>query len=746
MKHLPRKLLSLAMALVTLSAPAMSPQLSSFTGSITADAAAEYDNDTKTISDTDKTITYKRKKDCTWEEGAIASSVTLKSGKDTVVISSSITLQKSDKTKVTVPVTDIADNFAKSLKALKTLTIPASIKTIGHHVAYECVNLATVNFYTKQVEHLDSTFLNGPIADKKKVPATHNCSLYYKNRYYNDTDKNGGHVCVGEWLLKYNEKATQTTVTVNKLSKNGIKKIAVKAFTNCSPKLKTVDLAEITHIDSYGLGMIQSGLSDTFYPTYDAVTPNGTVVPYTCNNIEFLENTNKLIYADTSSLTDTLYFAKEYSAHNYDKNYYPMFLGGVLYKIIPGTNTGQTKLDLSADKYKNIKFISCSLNNDKYTFTQIILPKNFEKFTVTMVRRTTICDMSKISSFKYFNGSSYVELKDVIKNRVMNGTKTKLSDKDIKFIQNNFMNLTGGERTDTSLAATKGYIKTLAEPLAIQFLENKCLVNPNVKPTDAWAQYNVIRKVACGIRDNFEYHLYRDKGSGNAATGFVRCMTGLTTDRNGFVCRDYADLFEYLMRFMGITAYKVTSSGHEWNTVRIYDTKDKKEHWFNIDTTGTWNTGTITFMSSDADIQYKNSSHVRKKREDYGTQDVTVPKCTEGRGDVTRNGIVDDADIDKVMNAYTKELSGYASPLSAYEKVLADVDCNGLVDSADAQLLLQYYTETLCCSFSANPKASDYKSLEKYLYDYFHKVNEKLNEADKHKFPSWNDAEKAKLK
>lgn len=744
MKHLPKKLLSLAMALVTLSAPAMSPQLFSFTGSITADAAAEYDNDTKTISDTNQSITYQKKSGCTWEEGAIASSVTLKSGKDTVVIPSSITLQKSDKTKVTVPVTDIADNFAKSLKALKTLTIPASIKTIGRHVAYECVNLATVNFNTKQVEHLDSTFLNGPIADKKKVPATHNCSLYYKNRYYNDTDKNGGHVCVGEWLLKYNEKATQTTVTVNKLSKNGIKKIAVQAFTNCSPKLKTVDLAEITHIDSYGLGMVKFGLGETVYSTYDAVTPNGTVVPYSCNNIEFLKNTDQIIYADTSSLTDTLYYAKEYSAHNYDRNYYPMFLGGVLYQIIPGTNTGQTKLDLSADKYKNIKFISCSLNNDKYTFTQILLPKNFEQFTVTMVSKTTICDMSKISSFKYFNGSSYVELKDVIKNRVMSGTTLK--DKDIKFIQNNFMNLTGGESTDTSLAATTGYIKTLAEPLAKQFLEKKCLVNPNVKPTDAWAQYNVIRKVACGIRDNFEYHLYRDKGSGNAATGFVRCMTGLTTDRKGFVCRDYADLFEYLMRFMGITAYKVTSSGHEWNTVRIYDTKGKKEHWFNIDTTGTWNTGTVTFMSSDADIQYSNSSHVRKTNDKFGTQDVTVPKCTEGRGNVNGKGNVDNEDATLVMNAYMTEVGGSASPLSAYQKVLADVNCDGEVDMVDAQLLLQYYTETLCGSFSANPKASDYKSLEKYLYDYYNKVNEKLNEADKHKFPSWNAAEKAKLK
>ena len=105
----------------------------------------------------------------------------------------------------------------------------------------------------------------------------------------------------------------------------------------------------------------------------------------------------------------------------------------------------------------------------------------------------------------------------------------------------------------------------IAKPLANKFLSDNCQINPNNKPTDAWSQYNTIRKVNCGIRDTITYKPYNKGGSGNAAVELVYKMTGINK-QGGFVCRDYADLYEFLMRLMNIQADKVNSKDHEWNT------------------------------------------------------------------------------------------------------------------------------------------------------------------------------------
>ena len=214
MKKSTKRILSLALALMTLPAPVMAPQLFSISESITAEAAT-YDNQTITISG----VTYQKKTGygCTWEDGAIAIKA---ANQNTITIQSSITLQKSDKTTVTVPVTEIGDNFASGLTALKTLTIPSSVEKIGSHVAYNCRWLSTVNFNTTKVEHLDSSFLYG--------------SEYYDNKL--SANRSTGHVWVGEWLLKYNPNATGTSVTVTSIpGKKQIKKIADQAFVACSP-------------------------------------------------------------------------------------------------------------------------------------------------------------------------------------------------------------------------------------------------------------------------------------------------------------------------------------------------------------------------------------------------------------------------------------------------------------------------------------------------------------------------------
>lgn len=702
MKRLRKKLLAAAMSLLTLSASTLSPQLLSFSEPMKAEAAYSYNATSIKING----VTYKKKPgNLNWEDGAVAA---VAANQSTITIQETIPLVKDNGTKVDAPVTTIGDNFAKGLTNLKKLEIPASIDTIGYNVAYNCDNLETVDFKTTKVEYIDSTFLLG--------------SEYYYTRYWENFDKNGGHVCVGEWLLRYNTEDTRSKVIVKSLSKNGIKKIAAGAFSACSPKLTTVDLSGITHINRYGLGEC----NPKYYPLLRGTS-------FSPNCIGTLLNTGSLESLDASSIEGTTYYRKEKLAHKNDTVLYPMVLGKVLYQIIPGSSKGTldlSKYNNSYDKMDKVQYINCELFPDK--FNKYIFPRNFKKFNGLYIP-----SLKHSAGVQYFNNPSSKTAVDLQK-RILDAAygRTTLNKYDKQFIANTFMQMTGGDNTDASLAITKTqnpYLFGIMEPLGKKFLEDKCLVNPAQKPTDAWSQYNTVRKVICGIRNNdtVNYVSYEKGGAGNAATELVNMLTG-ASDRRGVICRDYADLFQFLMGLMGITTEKVTSETHEWNTVKIMD--GKAEHWFNIDSTKSWSTSNTNFMTNDTVFQLGKPGHVPKKSATLGTQ-TGWHKCSEGRGDVNRDGKINSADANLILEYYVDEMMGMVSnSLNPYQKVLADVDCNGDVDSADATLILNYYTDVVS-------KKITNKALETYIAE----QNLKEDSAGKipRQYPHWSAAETA---
>lgn len=71
------------------------------------------------------------------------------------------------------------------------------------------------------------------------------------------------------------------------------------------------------------------------------------------------------------------------------------------------------------------------------------------------------------------------------------------------------------------------------------------------------------------------------------------------------------------------------------------------------------------------------------------------PQTGSLRGDINGSGNISADDAQLVLAAYTKQLSGKGSGLSAAELSRADADQNGRLGVEDAQLILVYYTRNV---------------------------------------------------
>lgn len=760
MKRLRNKLLAAGMSLLTLSASVLSPRFFPLPEATTVSAEAyTYDADSIQIGG----VTYSKKPDGrkedgtkkwkSWGAGAVASEVTDKNITE-IGIPEVLELRKGDGKIEKVNVTDIGDGFAQGLELLEKLTIPETITKIGTNVARDCKALDNIEFKSEKVETIDSSFL-------------------YNSKYRNNCYAECNATFVGEWMLSYHfhpfDDDIQTEVKIqsllaeaknsfNKIQKESpdyykkyyekshetinrskkIKKIARKAFSDCSPLLTKVNLEGITHINSSGLG-------EENYDYYHCLWTKGWQ-PNSPNGIKTLEGTQDIEVIDEDALYGTMYYHNLLALHKNDNCYFPMVLGKVLYKVLPG-KTGEThfnsrKNTFIANEMEPVEYISCTFPAQ---FTAFTLPRHFKKF----IMKDNIINLNKVTSLRYFREGSVqpVELNKVIYNCAYKGQP--LQEDDIQFINNNLCHLTGGSITNTSLAnRNKGYFYDwIVKPLAYQFLYYKCDIYPypyaQNKKTDAWSQYNAVRKVACGIRDSIKYKFYEDGGSGNAATELVKCMIGIDKEERGIVCRDFADLFDLLMHELHIPVDKVWSNGHEWNIVGLRNPATNVLTWFNVDTCASWNTGTRTFMTTDTEIA-SVTCHDRGdfEFESDGITPQDKPKCETGRGDINGDNAIGIEDAQLIMSAYTDGLSGKPFSLNPYQKVLADVDSNGEVNSADATLIRSYYAEVVL-------QNNHSITLERYIQERGLKEPDEVGPDGKlldRKFPHWTDVEKDKLK
>lgn len=645
MKNRIKKLIAAALTLMTLSAPIMSPQIFPQSSTIIASA-----RENKTHSYTYKGVTCKYQElGLSGKKVKVVSVVTSKPTK--LEIPKEIRLPLSNGSTDVKPVVEIGEGFAANLTTLTTLTIPESIEKMGKGVAKGCTKLSEVNLKTKKLTEMDAGFLDG-------------------TKYVNDCLNSTQSVCVGEWLLRYNPKDNKQMVVVYALSGSEtspsddappVTKIASGAFQNC-PKLTWVSLEKVTHIceNAFGKGSKVSKFTDTGSVQWVKTT--------SINKTPWYDNAVNISYGNPRENIELIWGKTLF--------YYNM------------ENTTKT-VDFSAKKYNGITTITYPLlKYEEYT-----LPRMVKKFDMGIINPS-------LTKLNYWNTNTttsgkYVDLKTVISDYVNNGKSLTAVDK--AFLDNNARVLTHGESSVTYIRYS-GYMGEILLMLGKKFLKDSG-IDPSktvTSTTDAWTQYEIIRKLDISFREKIPYNYADTGGSGNYAAELLI--------NKGIVCQDFAHLFKYLLGIVGMDARFIRSKDHAWNVVKVHDSATGKDHWFNIDTTTGWNGNLNLFLTPDSTFEEDESDRFHDR-----DSDITEPKGLEMRGDIDGDKRITIEDAQLVQIAATNIVALKKNiGLTPYQQFLADVDADGKITLEDAQYLQRYSVDH---TVSGKYK----KSLESYI-------------------------------
>ncbi len=157
------------------------------------------------------------------------------------------------------------------------------------------------------------------------------------------------------------------------------------------------------------------------------------------------------------------------------------------------------------------------------------------------------------------------------------------------------------------------------------------------------------------------------------------------------VCDGFARGYNMLLQAAGIESYYVMkTSVHAWNIVKLGG------HYFHIDTCHDNKTGNDFNLShyalSDAKLKNVCSLHdpwyVSKPTSLYNyAANAATPACNYSLGDINKDGKVDDADQNYLLN-YIVGNKGYT--ISASDKVLADTNFDGKIDICDATAINKF--------------------------------------------------------
>ncbi|MBE6861571.1 MAG: hypothetical protein E7497_01540 [Ruminococcus sp.] len=157
------------------------------------------------------------------------------------------------------------------------------------------------------------------------------------------------------------------------------------------------------------------------------------------------------------------------------------------------------------------------------------------------------------------------------------------------------------------------------------------------------------------------------------------------------VCDGFARGYNLLLQAAGIESYYVMkTSVHAWNIVKLGG------HYFHIDTCHDNKTGNNFdldhYALSDAKLKKVCSSHdpwyVSKPTSLYNyASNKATPTCKYSIGDINKDGKVDNADQNYLLN-YVVNNKGYT--ISASDKVLADTNFDGKVDICDATAINKF--------------------------------------------------------
>lgn len=154
---------------------------------------------------------------------------------------------------------------------------------------------------------------------------------------------------------------------------------------------------------------------------------------------------------------------------------------------------------------------------------------------------------------------------------------------------NSFTNIRTSMKESGEITIYANYLYTKEEIEKIETKVNSIL--SSVITPDITEDYDKIKAIHDYIVNNTKYDVERNEGKSdkyNSYTAYGPLFEGLAT------CNGYTDLMAIFLTKMGYDNYKIattpneisySSTGHIWNAVKIYDSKEKNYKWLHIDLT-----------------------------------------------------------------------------------------------------------------------------------------------------------------
>ncbi len=185
-------------------------------------------------------------------------------------------------------------------------------------------------------------------------------------------------------------------------------------------------------------------------------------------------------------------------------------------------------------------------------------------------------------------------------------------------------------------------------------------------------QYQIVEKLYNYVGSKYKYRYAVDGGSNDYLEEMLM--------EKGMVCRDYADMYMYLLELAGINAERVNSNNHAFNLVQVGN------DWYYVDTC--WYSRKDLYMVNRTVLEQEKSSHIVKEinigphvpKAMQNLTSIPTTKCT--LGDVNRDGYVNIMDVQMLSNYLLGKTT-----LKDEKLILGDLTKDGTIDITDLATL-----------------------------------------------------------
>lgn len=223
------------------------------------------------------------------------------------------------------------------------------------------------------------------------------------------------------------------------------------------------------------------------------------------------------------------------------------------------------------------------------------------------------------------------------------------------------------------LAIAKG--KEILNSLGIQYVGTG---NGNPNNYNELQQYQIINKLYHYVGGHYKYRFDFDGGSSSYLEEMLY--------EKGMVCRDYADMFKFLLEIAGVNSEFVYSHNHAYNVVQI------GSEWYYFDTCWYKMSDKLNnfYLVNKEVLETEKSSHItvdmrtgyaEPRFEEMDTLS-SVPTCRYTLGDVNLDGVVNSSDASLLKNYFDGKCK-----LTNQQLILSDVNKDGNFNANDWLIL-----------------------------------------------------------